>query len=208
VFKNFAKYVARNFRNPNGIGGKIATIIMNVINKNQYNTVLKNINIKPTDIVLDIGFGNGYLIKKLFKENINTKIYGIEISIDMLNRVTAKSKQKIKNGTLKLSLENINKTSFEDNLFDKIYTVNTIYFWNELDKCFSEIKRTLKPNGIFINAFYSREHLDKIIFSKYGFNKYTTEEIKIITEKNGLRIIETIEITKNKSYCIISENVK
>jgi len=126
----------------------------------------------------------------------------------MLNKVTAKSKQKINDGTLKLFLENINKTSFEDNLFDKIYTVNTIYFWNELDKCFSEIRRTLKPNGIFINAFYDKKHLDKIIFSKYGFNKYAIEEIKTITEKNGLRIIETVEITKNKSYCIISENIK
>jgi len=205
---NFTKYVAGNFRNPNGIGGKIATIIMNVINKNQYNTVLKNINIKDTDVVLDIGFGNGYLIKKLFKENINAKIYGLEISMDMLNKVTARNKQKINNGTLKLLLENISKTSFEDNLFDKIYTVNTIYFWNELDKCFSEIRRTLKPNGIFINAFYSKEHLDKIIFSKYGFNKYTIGEIKTITEKNGLRTIETIEVTKNKSYCIILENIK
>jgi len=64
VLNNFIKYVAGNFRNPNGIGGKIATIIMNIINKNQYNTVLKNINIKDTDVVLDIGFGNGYLIKK------------------------------------------------------------------------------------------------------------------------------------------------
>ena len=208
MLNNFTKYVAGNFRNPNGFGGKIATIIMNIINKNQYNTVLKNIDIKPTDVVLDIGFGNGYLIKKIFEENINAEIYGIEISMDMLNRVTTRNKQKINNGALKLSLENINKTSFKDNLFDKIYTVNTFYFWDELDKCFSEIKRTLKPNGIFINALYSKKHLDQIIFSKYGFNKYTIEEIEIITEKNGLRIIETIEIVKNKSYCIISKNIK
>ena len=61
---------------------------------------------------------------------------------------------------------------------------------------------------MFINAFYDKRHLDKIIFSNYGFNKYTIEEIEIITEKNGLKIIETIEIVKNKSYCIISENIK
>jgi hypothetical protein len=34
------------------------------------------------------------------------------------------------------------------------------------------------------------------------------EEIKNITEKHGMKIKETIEIKKNKSYCIISENVK
>jgi hypothetical protein len=29
-----------------------------------------------------------------------------------------------------------------------------------------------------------------------------------ITQENGMKIIETIEINKNKSYCIISKNVK
>jgi ubiquinone/menaquinone biosynthesis C-methylase UbiE len=208
MINDFIKYVSKNFGNPNGIGGKISTKIMNIINQKQYNAILENINLKSNEIILDIGFGNGYLIKKLFKENIPVKIYGIEISEDMLNKVTAKNKQNIRNEVLQLFLENINRTSFEDNLFDKIYTVNTIYFWNELYKSFSEIKRIMKPNGIFINVIYTKEYLDKIIYTKYGFNKYTVEEIKTITEKNGMEIIEIKEIQKNKSYCIISENIR
>ena len=37
--------------------------------------------------------------------------------------------------------------------------LNTIYFWDDLEKCFSEIKRILKPNGIFINAIYSKDEI-------------------------------------------------
>lgn len=208
MVKNFIQYVGNNFGNPNGIGGKISTKIMNIINQNQYNAVLNNINIETNNCILDIGFGNGYLLNKLFRQNIPVNIYGIEISNDMLSRVKNKNMEKINNGTLKLSLENINKTSFDNNTFEKIYTVNTIYFWNELEKCFSEIKRILKPNGIFMNVIYTKEYLNKIIYTKYGFNKYTVEELEEITKKNGMKIIKTIEIKKNKSYCIISENVK
>jgi ubiquinone/menaquinone biosynthesis C-methylase UbiE len=208
MINNFIKYVGRNFGNPNGFGGKIAAKIMNIINQKQYKAVLKNIHLKPDNVILDIGFGNGYLIKKLFEQNVPVKIYGIEISNDMINKVTVKNKWNIENGKLKLVLENVNKTSFEENMFDKIYTVNTIYFWNELDKSFSEIKRILKPDGIFINVVYTKEYLDKIIYTKYGFNKYGIEEIKKITKDNGMKLIETIEIKKNKSYCIISENLK
>ncbi|GHV72162.1 SAM-dependent methyltransferase [Spirochaetia bacterium] len=208
MFKKFVEYVGKNFGNPNGIGGKISTKIMNIINQKQYNAVLENINLKPNNIILDIGFGNGYLLNKLFKQNNNITIYGIEISKDMLNKVKQKYMEKINNGSLKLFLENISKTSFEKSTFDKIYTVNTVYFWNELDKCFSEIKNILKPNGIFMNVIYTKEYLDKIVYTEYGFNKYTVEEMEKITQDNGMKIIKTIETKKNKSYCIISENIK
>jgi len=208
MINKFIKYVGNNFGNPNGIGGKITTKIMNIMNKNQYKAILDNINLKPNNNVLDIGFGNGYLLNKLFKKYILVNIYGIEISDDMLNNVSQKNKQIIEEGKLKLFLEDISKTSFEKNTFDKIYTVNTVYFWNELGKSFSEIKRILKPNGIFMNVIYTKKYLEKILFTKYGFNKYSVEEIERITKDNGMEIMETIEIKKNKSYCIISKNKK
>jgi ubiquinone/menaquinone biosynthesis C-methylase UbiE len=205
MFNGFIKYVGKNFGNPNGIGGIISTKIMNIINQKQYKSVLKNIHTEPNQNILDIGFGNGYLINKLLKQNIPIKIYGIEISNDMIHKVENKNRKYIENGTLKLILENISKTSFENNLFNKIYTINTIYFWKELDKCFAEIKRIIKSDGIFMNVIYTKEFMDKIIYTKYGFNKYTVEEIENITKDNGMKIIKTIEIKKNKSYCIISK---
>jgi len=209
MIKKFIKYIGNNFRKPNGIGGKITTKLMNLMNQKQYKAVLDNISLETNDILLDIGFGNGYLINKLFKMNNNVKIYGIDISNDMVNIVSQKYKQYIDNNCLKLLLENINdETTFENDMFSKIYTVNTIYFWNDLNKCFSEIKRILKPNGIFINAIYTKEYLDKTEFSKYGFIKYSKEDMLKLTEENGMKIKNIVEIKKNKSYCIISENVK
>ncbi|AEF82453.1 class I SAM-dependent methyltransferase [Leadbettera azotonutricia] len=201
MFNKFIRYVGKNFGNPNGIGGKISTKIMNVINQKQYKTVLENIESKDT--VLDIGFGNGYLIEKLFK-NKNPIIYGIEISKDMLEKVKERNVGKIGNGSLKLSLEDISKTSFRSDTFDKVYTVNTVYFWKEPDKCFTEIKRILKQNGVFLNVIYTKEYLDKIVYTKYGFNKFSLEELEQLTVENGMNLIKTIEIQKNKSYCIIS----
>jgi ubiquinone/menaquinone biosynthesis C-methylase UbiE len=205
MFNAFIKYVGNNFGNPNGFGGIISTKIMNIINQRQYKAVLENIQIKQNQNILDIGFGNGYLINKLLKQNIPKNIYGIEISNDMINKVKNKNKKYIDSGILKIFLENTSETSFENNIFDKIYTINTIYFWQELDKCFSEIKRIIKPDGIFINVIYTKEYLNKIIYTKYGFNKYSTEEMENITKDNGMEIIKTIEIQKNKSYCIISK---
>ncbi|MDR1748804.1 MAG: class I SAM-dependent methyltransferase [Spirochaetaceae bacterium] len=208
MLNSFIKYVGKNFGNPTGTGGKISTHIMNIINQKQYNAVLKNIKLEPHTSVLDIGFGNGYVIRKILRQHIPVKMYGIEISNDMLKSVSLKNRQHIITGTVQLLLEDIGKTSFAQNTFDTVYTVNTIYFWNDLEKGFSEIKRILKPGGIFLNVLYTKEYLNKIMYTKYGFKKYTIEEIETSTKNSGMQISEIIEIKKKKSYCIIAENIK
>jgi hypothetical protein len=42
--------------------------IINTINWKQYNTVLENLSPKSDTIIFDIGFGNEYSMKKLFKK--------------------------------------------------------------------------------------------------------------------------------------------
>lgn len=205
MFNKFTRTVGKNFRNPKGILGKISTKIMNLLNRKQYQVVLDNIDLKSGDTILDIGFGNGYLLKKLLNLNFSINAYGIDISKDMVKVASRNNQKYIKKGNLKLFLEDMGNTSFENDFFDKIYTINTIYFWNDIDKCFSEVKRILKPNGIFINVIFTKEFLDKLAYTNYGFNKYNIEEILEMTENNGMNIIKTIEIDKDKSYCIISK---
>ena len=202
--KSFTKYVARQFGNPSGFGGTIVHFIMNKQNVQQYNAVQDNIHIQPTDIILDIGFGNGYLIKKLLEQNPQ-KVCGIEISQDMLNKVSRKLKHLISVGKLDLCLADIKKLPYNDAFFDKICTVNTLYFWDDVESSFAEIKRALKPNGIFINVFYSKEVLDKMHHTQYEYSKYSLDEIIGMTEKNGLKINQIIEIQKGVSYCIIAK---
>jgi len=205
----FGKFIELLFRGqfgkPTGLRGKILAKQLNKENKNQYDTVIKNIKLKTNDIILEIGFGNGYLIKELFKQNIPIRIYGIDISKDMLNEAKIKNKHNFENGDLKLFLEDINKTSFDGDFFDKIYTVNTLYFWSDVNGSFSEMKRILKPGGVFINIFSVKDHLDTLECTKHGFNKYNLEEIEKTTEDNGFKINNIVEINKSKTYAIIAE---
>ena len=194
------------FGKPTGLRGKILAKQLNKENKNQYDVVVENIGLKTNDTVLELGFGNGYLIKELFNQNIPIKVYGIDISEDMLNEARIKNKRKFENGDLKLFLEDINKTSFDDDLFDKLYTVNTLYFWSDINTPFYEIKRILKPGGVFINIFSVKEHLDTLECTKHGFNKYNLEKVEKTTEANGFKINKIVEINKDKTFAIIAEN--
>ena len=199
-----SKYISKQFANPSGINSRVVMSVMTRQNKKQYQAVLDNINAQPTDAILDIGFGNGYLIGMLQKYH-PSKICGIEISQYMLDKVSRKYRQAVSTGTLDLRLANIKALPFDDACFDKICTINTLYFWNDTDSSFAEIKRTLKPDGIFINVFYGKGFLDKMSHAQYGYSKYSVEQVVEMTEKSGLKIVRVIEIQPEISHCIIAE---
>ena len=197
------KYIARQFGNPTGCGGKVSTFFMNCINKNLYAAVIEHLDIRETDTILEIGFGNGYLIRKLSDKNYQ-KLYGIDISPDMLTIATRKNREKIKQGKIELKLANVQDLPIENSSIEKVYTINTVYFWQDIQQGFSEIRRVLKPGGIFLNAIYLKEDLDKSFITKYGFTKFTVEQIEKATKESGLQLERIIEIERGKSICVIS----
>jgi Methylase involved in ubiquinone/menaquinone biosynthesis len=200
---SLSKYIAKQFGNPSGIGGRIVTAVMNCQNRDQYRAALDNLELKSEDTVLDIGFGNGYLIGRLLKQKPD-KISGIELSRSMLTKVAKNYRKAVLNGTLDLRLADVKALPFADGSFDKVCSVNTVYFWTDTDKSFTEIARTLKPGGVFVNVFYGKDFLDRMPHAKYGYEKYTAEQVVTMTEKSELEVIRVVELMPGESYCIVA----
>jgi ubiquinone/menaquinone biosynthesis C-methylase UbiE len=198
---NFNRYVAKQFGKPTGFGGDLSTLVMNLLNRRQYRATIENLQVGASDTILDIGFGNGYLINKIAQKDPQ-KLFGIEISQDMLAKA-----QRLCCGKAELFLADVRQLPFEDASIDKIYTVNTVYFWENIPEGLAEIRRTLKPGGIFLNTIYDKKWLDKLIYTKYGFSKYTTEQWHEMTKQSGLKIVKTVMIAKDKSACIIAKKL-
>lgn len=149
------KYIARQFAFPSGIGGRVATQLMNVFNRKMYITCLNLISDFSEQNTLDIGFGNGYMLSLLQKKNSN--LYGIDISVDALKM----AKEKL-NKNVQLSIGAVESLNFRNDLFGVIYTINTFYFWHKPLLALSEIKRTLIDGGLFINFCYTKDWLSKL----------------------------------------------
>jgi len=196
---SFKQYWARQFSNPTGYGGKIATFIMNRFNGANYDAVISCAP-KNGDI-LDIGFGNGCLIKRLAGKR-DAAIYGVDISKDMVKLATKRNKKAIKNNRIILT-EGASDNIPYDKRFDFIYTVNTVYFWKDLNKGLLEIRNRLKDGGVFMNVLFTKEFLDKHSYTRYGFTKYTPEELLKATTDAGY-IAEIIEIEKGKSFYVMA----
>lgn len=153
----FTKYVSSQFKNPRGFGGVIISIIQNVLNRAMYNDAATIVSLKHDDRVLDIGYGNGYLLQILYKKQV-VDLYGIDISDDAKKMATKKNKKAFRDNHLHLSVGDCCSLPYEESTFDAVTSINTIYFWNDTVKGLSEIRRTLKNGKSFYNIVYTKEY--------------------------------------------------
>lgn len=198
----FTKYVSSQFKNPRGLGGVIISMIQNIINRAMYNNVAAMVSLKPNDRVLDIGYGNGYLLRKLYQKQ-EVELYGIDISDDARKMAFKKNKKALKENQLHLSVGDCCNLPYEEGTFDAVTSINTIYFWRDTVKGLSEICRTLKKGKSFYNVVYTKEHLDTIKYTQIGYKKFEPGELEEYGELAGFEKIEIKEIMKGKSFVVI-----
>ncbi|MCC0649936.1 class I SAM-dependent methyltransferase [Clostridioides sp. ZZV15-6598] len=198
--KKFTEYIGSQFGNPRGIIGKCCCLIMNTINQKMYKSLISCIRLNEQSRLLDIGYGNGYLIQQIYKK-YSTDICGIDISKDMKELATKQNLKGIEDGKIQLSIGNCCNLEYKDNSFDIVTSINTIYFWDDTTKGLSEIFRVLKPEGIFYNVVYSKEWLQKLSYTK-EFQLFDKENLILLGEKVGFSEITIEDIVNGKSYLV------
>lgn len=194
-----SEYIARQFGHPSGFGGWLATIVMNLLNKRLYKICCDVVNKKEASTILDIGFGNGYALEFLSKRIPTAKqLHGIDISTDALRMAQRRLSTKVV-----LSIGNIEEMDFGPATFDMVYTINTFYFWQNPLTALDEVKRVLADGGVFLNIAYTKDYLNKLHYTNYGFTKMACEEILDIHRRAGFSTTKLVEIEPGKSFYII-----
>ena len=140
-------YFISQFGNPRGVIGKVFAKMMNVSNKKMYAANLTPLS-RKTASVLEIGFGNGKQIELIKTRYPECAVYGIDMSEEMY-----KAAGKRLGNRAVLTLGRAESLPYEDNMFDVVMTTDTCYFWDDPDKVLSEIRRTLKNKGLFVNSY-------------------------------------------------------
>lgn len=197
----FSEYIGSQFGNPRGIFGSICCLLMNIINKQLYLGIVNSLDIDKEDIVLDIGYGNGNLSKLLYKK-YDCKIIGIDISEDMKKVATKRNKNGVLKNRIQFDTGDCCDLSFNDEHFDAIVSVNTIYFWSNTKKGLSEIHRALKNGGIFSNAIYSKAWMQKTSYTKSGFKLFNPDKIEKLAREVGFKDVKILSIKKGNAFII------
>lgn len=110
--------------------------------------------------ILDLGAGTGYgsrLLKQQFKK---AQIYQVDISVEMLKKSRTQSPRFFsKNHFL---CADANQIPLANNSVEIIFSSLMLQWCNDPDRVFAEIKRVLKPGGVFLFSSFGPDTLKEL----------------------------------------------
>ena len=122
--------------------------------------------------VLEIGCGSGELLKEILKYNPK-HIIGIDL---VLSEWWGIGESQGENWCVKDG--NAEALSFYDNSFDIIISTATFEHINNVEAALSEIKRVLKPYGVFYTSFMPI--WTSVVGHHFGANSATTWDVELV----------------------------
>ena len=195
--KQFSMFLfGKQLRKPAGFMAKKVGNKMNIANASMYDKTLECLQLKTNESVLEIGYGNGKLFEKILEKADGLSVSGIDYSKDMYQEALLYNKPAIEMGKLVLHFGNSAAMPFNNTIFDKVFCINVVYFWDEPQKHLSEIYRVLKVGGHFYTTIRRKEDMLHMPFTKHGFTLYTSDAWKLLLEANGFFVDAITKITE------------
>lgn len=190
------KRFASQLRKPEGDMGIDVAKKMNEGNAPMNLHTLAVVNPQANDRILEIGMGNGFFVKNILNMDPSITYTGCDFSELMVAESTKINSEFVKSGRAAFVLGNANGLPFDDNSFNKLFTINTIYFWENPAAVLSEFRRVLTSNGSLIISARPKYIMEKYPVTQYGFTMYEKEEILNLLKENNFNPIEVTEVTE------------
>ena len=179
--------LALQLRRPSGWLGQLVGFLLR-INREGIDWTIGLLDIRPTDQVLEIGFGSGYGIQQVAARVPQGKVTGVDFSETMLQQARRRNAAAIATGRVELRQGDAAVLPFPDNTFDKAFATNVIYFWQDPVAHLTELRRVLKPGGRLALYVIAREDLAGMAIVRTGvYTLYTGEDLTKRLAEAGFR---------------------
>jgi ubiquinone/menaquinone biosynthesis C-methylase UbiE len=162
---------------PRGLLSPFIARSMNQVNSEILDSTIQLLEIKPADRLLDVGFGGGGAMERMIRQARGGLVAGIDTSGAMLRYTRKKFKPEIVQGEIEVREGSASDIPYDGDYFDKICTINCIYFWPDPGAGLKEILRVLKPGGMLVIAVYLKEEFQRYPPASFGFNVYSDAQM-------------------------------
>ncbi len=163
--------------------------------------------------ILEVGCGNGQLWRQFAPEVLRGReIHVTDASAGMVEdawELLGKSGRE----NLIFETEDCQKLSFGDGMFDGVIANHVLFYVKNLPVALGEIRRVLKPDGVFWCSTYGKEHMKEITWLVQEFDpRITLSEValyELFGLENGQELLEgtfeQVEKVMYDDYLLVDE---
>jgi SAM-dependent methyltransferase len=142
--------VVRQFRRPTGTLGKLAgwEMALRSSNRRRNRWAVSLLDVRPTDRILEIGYGPGIAIRELAARATRGLVVGVDHSEVMAAQARARNAAAVREKRVDLRVGSADDLPTFDGAFDKILAVNSIGFWSDPAERLKELRSLLVGGGV------------------------------------------------------------
>ena len=144
--------------------------------------------LKPNELVLDLGCGTGFLFQHI------DKTIRLLVGLDISSNVLREAKKRIKTlSNVALVRAEADNTPFPDNIFDKVFAITLLQNMPEPTKTIIEMKRIGKPQAVFAVTGIKK--------------KFTTKSFVNLLERARLKVVTLTTNQRLKGHVAVCTNL-
>ncbi|HEX9111243.1 MAG TPA: class I SAM-dependent methyltransferase [Terriglobales bacterium] len=139
---------------------------------------------------LEIGCGQGFGMEIILRQFGAAKVSGIDLD----PRMVARAQERILHhaGRAEVSVGDVTAIQAPDQSFDAVFDFGVIHHVPAWEDAIREIRRVLKPGGIFVFEEVSKQALDRwvyrALFKHPKENRFTAEDFVAALEHHGMPV--------------------
>ena len=188
------EFIARQGRCPSGLLGRLLARLMAIETTPENAMALQLLELQTDDRVLEIGFGHGKTLGQAADTVEHGFVAGVDPSQDMWRMATRRHRRLIAQERVELKLGDSRRIPYEDQRFNKIFSVNTIYFWPDPAEDFREIRRVLSGGGRFVLGFHPGDDRVLADFPASVYRFYSPNEVESLLQSAGFEQVRIVKI--------------
>ena len=196
IKKNANKLLASQLRRPEGaVIGRTMLHLLNRWNRHMNAKALAALRLQPGDRVLEIGFGGGDLLAGILENTPGGHVEGIDWSDTAVKHCRRRFDGYIGSRRLDIRQATIEDEIPRDGCFDKICSVNTLFFWKDLAAVFRACHRLLCVPGTLVLCSSTRESLLDETYAAEVFHLHDKDAITAGLVEAGFGIVDDVSVS-------------
>jgi arsenite methyltransferase len=181
--------------------GRFVARMMNSHNAAMNAFAVRLLDLQPSDRVLEVGFGGGVTLPSLI--GAAAFLGAVDRSQDVVAWAHARYSRDVASGKADFREGTVESIPFGANAFNKVCTVNTVYFWSSLEAGLAEIYRVLVPGGRTVIGFLPKEWMDRMSYPADIFTSRAPAELIAALEEAGFKKVRVERATPTTQWNVV-----